>query len=352
MSDNLIAPVQHAVPASSIQSSVPKSTITKRNVKAKKGLGAKKVGGLGGKKVAKADFVQLEKNAEEEDKVKHRLSVSSGTSDGVKAKIEESSAESFRLAYQDITVKEKQNNMKLSKMDLNKKEQAQRLGMGMGRTDGVSHSMDMKTINQVTPVKTSRRGKYKDKDDIFYDAFSSSSKSRGNRWDDSDSDDDNASDSGRKDFYPSSKKSSKDDPLQTFSITPITDTHRADSTVFMPATTSEPKANRQRNIKKPSNSATGEDYLNKFKGAQAISSDMLFGSSGSQYNDEQNIKRFEGYSGISSDQYHGRSQSYRSNPGGHMEDIKDGVKEGVRSVAGKLSNIASDLASTLQDRYG
>ena len=30
--------VQHAVPASSIQSSVPKSTITKRNVKHKKGV--------------------------------------------------------------------------------------------------------------------------------------------------------------------------------------------------------------------------------------------------------------------------------------------------------------------------
>ena len=36
--ENNLEPVQHAIPASSIQSSVPKSTITKKNVKGKKGV--------------------------------------------------------------------------------------------------------------------------------------------------------------------------------------------------------------------------------------------------------------------------------------------------------------------------
>ena len=38
MSFNNDSGVQHAVPASSIQSSIPKSTITKRNTNAKKGV--------------------------------------------------------------------------------------------------------------------------------------------------------------------------------------------------------------------------------------------------------------------------------------------------------------------------
>ena len=45
------------------------------------------------------------------------------------------SGESLRLAYQDLSLQEKQADMKLSKMDSSKKEQAQRLGMGMGRTE-------------------------------------------------------------------------------------------------------------------------------------------------------------------------------------------------------------------------
>lgn len=44
-------------------------------------LGAKKVGGLGAQKVTKIDFEKLEKNAEEADKVQHRISVSSAHSD-------------------------------------------------------------------------------------------------------------------------------------------------------------------------------------------------------------------------------------------------------------------------------
>ena len=36
--NNYSEPVQHAIPASSIHPSLPKSTITKRNIKAKKGV--------------------------------------------------------------------------------------------------------------------------------------------------------------------------------------------------------------------------------------------------------------------------------------------------------------------------
>lgn len=41
----------------------------------------------------------------------------------------------MRLAYQDISNKEKNDNMKLDKMESTKKHQAERLGMGMGKTE-------------------------------------------------------------------------------------------------------------------------------------------------------------------------------------------------------------------------
>ena len=45
------------------------------------------------------------------------------------------SGDSLRLAYQDLSLQEKQADIKLSKMEQAKKEQAQRLGMGMGKTE-------------------------------------------------------------------------------------------------------------------------------------------------------------------------------------------------------------------------
>jgi len=45
------------------------------------------------------------------------------------------STQSLQLAYQDLSVKEKQDNVKLSKMNDAKKAQAQRLGMGMGKNE-------------------------------------------------------------------------------------------------------------------------------------------------------------------------------------------------------------------------
>nr|CAB3222750.1 ADP-ribosylation factor GTPase-activating protein 3-like [Phallusia mammillata] len=346
----------HAVPASSLQSSAPKSTITKRNAKAKKGLGAKKIGGLGAQKVTKIDFEKLEKNAEEADKVQHRISVSSSHSD--EKSNNETSGQSLRLAYKDLDAKEKQDNVKLSKMDKQKKEQASRLGMGMGKTEDVSHSLDMVTISQENPKKSSRRGRYQDQNDIFYDSYSSS-RTRRSKWDESDSDEDNNDFSSftKHDFSYTSKKSSKvDKEPETITITPIgNDRHMGSGMFSSTATTTEPKNNRQR---KPGPTKTTESSFdsNKFAGATSISSDMVFGSGhAKQQEQEQRLRSFEGRSAISSDDYYGASSSHRQQGSTHMPDvvdIKDGVREGVRSVAGKLSVMASGIANTIQDRYG
>ena len=35
-----------------------------------------------------------------------------------------------------------------------------------------------------------------------------------------------------------------------------------------------------------------------------------------------------------------------------MDDIKDGVREGVTKVAGKLSSLANDVMTSINEKYG
>jgi ADP-ribosylation factor GTPase-activating protein 2/3 len=73
--------------------------------------------------------------------------------------------------------------------------------------------------------------------------------------------------------------------------------------------------------------------------------------------------RFEGKNSISSADYFGtgsnsgsqQSMSSRSNyniQAPDLDDIKEGVKQGITKVAGRLSNMASYVTKEIQDRYG
>ena len=73
-----------------------------------------------------------------------------------------------------------------------------------------------------------------------------------------------------------------------------------------------------------------------------------------QYETKQNLSRLEGSTSISSDDFFGggsgggrRNQSY-GNSQVDMQDIKDGVKQGVTKVAGKMSSLANGIMSSLQ----
>lgn len=347
------APQQHAVPASAIQSSQPKSTIIKKsNARAKKGLGAKKTGGLGAQKVKKIDFSELEKSAEESDKAQMRLSISSS---GSEKKVEEKLSESSRrLAYQDIETQEMRNNKKLARMDDRKKEQASRLGMGMGKVDGVSHSMKIMTINQEVPDDDRRRrGRYDDDDgDTFFDARPS----RKSRWND---DADDSDDGGwvKKDFSyrqtftntDSTRSGSRDDEPPTYSIKPIEDSHKNISSVIVSNSPGDHESSRQRRSQ-PSSKA-GVD-LGKYSDAKAISSSMLFGEeSQAEYEREQRMRNLEGRSAISSSDVFGSDSDRRPAYNSQLPDLGN-LREGVRNVAGKMSSMVSGIATTIQDRYG
>ena len=69
--------------------------------------------------------------------------------------------------------------------------------------------------------------------------------------------------------------------------------------------------------------------------------------------DQNRLNRFQGSTGISSDDFFGDGKSKSSGSssfsmGPDMSIIKQDLKEGVTKVAGRLSNMASNVMSSLQ----
>lgn len=78
-----------------------------------------------------------------------------------------------------------------------------------------------------------------------------------------------------------------------------------------------------------------------------------------QWERKSNLSRFEGSSSISSADYfsdgrsgsRGNSNSSNSQPSVQtpdLEDVKESVRQGVTKVAGKLSNLANGVMSSIQ----
>lgn len=103
-------------------------------------------------------------------------------------------------------------------------------------------------------------------------------------------------------------------------------------------------------------SDTGEARM-KFGDVKSISSDMYFGKQdNSEYEARTQLERFAGSSSISSadlfdDPKKQTASSYRlANVLPSAPDMSQ-LKLGVRSVAGKLSVMASGVVSSIQDHY-
>lgn len=111
------------------------------------------------------------------------------------------------------------------------------------------------------------------------------------------------------------------------------------------------KQGRSRKAYDYSSQSTSEEAQKKFGNAKAISSDQFFGKNDADFETRQNLSRFEGSNSISSSQFFGNEPAGRknySNNAPDLQDIKDGVRQGVTKVAGKLSNLASGVMSSLQ----
>uniref|UniRef100_UPI00398E6C55 ADP-ribosylation factor GTPase-activating protein 3-like isoform X2 n=1 Tax=Pristiophorus japonicus TaxID=55135 RepID=UPI00398E6C55 len=301
---------------------VKSSIITKKKPSAaKKMLGAKKTG-LGAQKVTSRSFNEIDKQAQAADRIKEQEELSNKK----KFEKEESVVSSLRLAYQDLEIQRKREDEKMKKLEGKKKEQAERLGMGFSSRAGVSHSVlsDMKTIEQETPTiaKSSRRKYDEDEEPVF-----TTSHSR---------------------YF--------DDPLDMGSTFSTWDVDSSDS--FWKAESSSRKKdtfiskislNDGPARRKPEldYAVVSEEAQKKFGNVKAISSDMYFGKQDfAEYEAKTQLERFAGSSSISSaDLFEGEK---KQTPAPDMAQFK----QGVRSVAGKLSVLANGVMTSIQDRYG
>ncbi|XP_064198766.1 ADP-ribosylation factor GTPase-activating protein 3 isoform X1 [Anguilla rostrata] len=316
------------------------SLIRKKPGPAKKTLGSKK-GGLGAQKVSSKSFSELEKRAQAVDKQRERDDTPPKPSEA-----EEPTVSSMRLAYKDLEAQRKQNDQKLKNMEGKKKEQAERLGMGLTSRSGVSHSVlsDMHTIQQESPAeaKGSWGKKYAVEDDAEDDgSFSSRFSRMSSRYTDEFAE-------------PSSKSSQWGEPKGSSgkqeSLKPEPDFFLSSKTSF------DERATRRKHELEPVSST--DEAQKKFGNAKAISSDMYFGNQdNTEYETRTRLERLTGNSAISSaDLFEEQkkqtgSGSYSlSNVLPNAPDMSQ-LKLGVRTVAGRLSVMASGVMSSIQDHY-
>ncbi|XP_047906080.1 ADP-ribosylation factor GTPase-activating protein 3 isoform X1 [Anser cygnoides] len=323
--------------------------IKKKSNQVKKGLGAKK-GGLGAQKVSSQSFNEIEKQAQAVDKMKEQQDLHSSK----KTEKEEPLVSSLRLAYSDLDIKTKEEKLNLSGR---KKNELERLGMGFGSNrrvwtlsslyilnflpvpSGISHSVisDMQTIEQETPTIAKPKKKYTDEvEDSYFSSPSSRyydssdlKSSTFSKWDDN-------SDS----FWKKEDNSRDVDAMLT-----------SKSTGF-----SDRPASRRKPEYEPSLST--DEAQKKFGNVKAISSDMYFGRQDrADYEARVRLEKLSGSSSISSadlfeDQKKQPAGSYNiTNVLPSAPDIAQ-FKQGVKSVAGKLSVLANGVMTSIQDRYG
>ncbi|KAI5942939.1 ADP-ribosylation factor GTPase-activating protein 3 isoform X1 [Manis javanica] len=304
------------------------SIIKKKPNQAKRGLGAKK-GSLGAQKLANTCFNEIEKQAQAVDKLKEKEDLAR------MAPQEESIVSSLRLAYKDLEIQMKKDE----KMNMSgqKKIESERLGMGFGnRRSGISHSVtsDMQTIEQETPITAKPRKKYSDDSDDSY--FTSSS-----RYFDEPME------------LRSSSFSSWDDSADSFwKKETIKDT---DTVLKTTGYSDRPTARRKPDYEPAENT---DEAQKKFGNVKAISSDMYFGRQAqADYETRARLERLSASSSISSadlfdEQRKQTAGSYNLTSVLPTAPDMAQFKQGVRSVAGKLSVFANGVVTSIQDRYG
>ncbi|XP_001513767.2 ADP-ribosylation factor GTPase-activating protein 2 isoform X2 [Ornithorhynchus anatinus] len=310
-----------------------KSTIIgkKKPPTTKKGLGAKR--GLGAQKVSGQSFSEIERQAQVAEKLREQQAAEA------KKQAEESIVSSMRLAYQELQIDRKKEEKKLQNLEGKKREQAERLGMGLVSRSSVSHSVlsEMQVIEQETPLsaKPSRSQldlfddaggfasgppKYKDNPFSLGDSF-------GSRWD--------------TDSWGADRADEKEAEVTVSSIRPVAErpTNRREAESRAAA----PESNEARQ---------------KFAGAKAISSDMFFGrEADAEYEARSRLQQLSGSSAISSADLFGESDGPHAAGSVSLGNVLPAAdiaqfKQGVKSVAGKMAVLANGVMNSLQDRYG
>ncbi|KAH9505624.1 ADP-ribosylation factor GTPase-activating protein 2 [Bulinus truncatus] len=346
----------------------------------KKPAAAKKGKGLGAQRVQK-DFGAIESRAQQVDKEREELAKNIAVEEAKTKEEQEKQIANMKLAYQDMSLQRKKEEDRLMKNDPKKAEQFERLGMGFAGNKGVSHSAlsDMHVINQEAPkssTSSSRRDfdtygeKPRNRRDFFDDEFEMVSSWSSKRTDDSSSskNDDFGSwgsknKSGGWDIDKFDDKSNTSETISqkntdSYAYNDDKENEGDGENIFVNDTWSSRSRKNQDSTSQSTNDSS-DTAQKKFGAAKAISSDQFFGNKDNDFETRQNLSRLEGQTSISSDDFFGGSGSSGSSSRRQyssatpdLQDIKDGVRQGVTKVAGKLSSLANGVMSSLQDRYG
>ncbi|GFO40215.1 ADP-ribosylation factor GTPase-activating protein 2 [Plakobranchus ocellatus] len=322
----------------------------------KKAPAAKKGRGLGAQRVKK-NFNEIESRAQQIDKEREELEKNLAIEQAKTKEDQEKQMASMRLAYKDMSLQRKKQEEKLMKNDPKKAEQFERLGMGFAGNRGISHSAlsDMQTISQETPNNRGSSGrrdydKFGEKPrsatrDFFDDEFDFVSSGGG--WSSSSLRND---DSRNDDFgggWGNKNKSGGWDIDRFEDKQSSTDT-------FSQKSYDRSSRSRKNQVDSNISSDSSDKAQKKFGNAKAISSDQFFGSNEPDFETKQNLSRLEGQTSISSEDFFGggsggsRTRSSYNNATPDLQDIKDGVRQGVTKVAGKISSLANGVMSSLQ----
>lgn len=295
---------------------ITSSLFKKKPTTGKKSAFGRKAG-LGAQKVSSQSFSTQQKRAQAVDRLQEERSSQTSSS-------AEPEVLSLSRAYESLELQRKRDEVKLSRLDNKKKEQAERLGMGFGGRSGLSHSVTegMQIIQQESPgLSSSSRRAYEEDEEQEDHRFSSRLLDEA---------------AGSTDQFFSQWKPATMQP----------DVY-LDKDERVSARRKEPHA-------------VSDDAQRKFGDARAISSDMFFGKQdNSEYEVRARLENFSGSSAISSaDLFDEQKKTAAASSGSYslskvLPAVPDMMqfKSGVRSVAGKLSVMASGVVSSIQDRY-
>ncbi|XP_070135453.1 ADP-ribosylation factor GTPase-activating protein 2 isoform X2 [Drosophila bipectinata] len=360
-----------------VPTAVP-TTIGVRKIQPKKGgLGARKVGGLGATKV-KTNFADIEARANAANEMKTSTALASQTDKIQTAEEEVETVASMRLAYQELSLQKTREEAKLKSMDPAKAKQMERLGMGFSlRGSDVAHSAigDMETIQQTVAPKNKVSSLENDSFFTDYSLYGNSTASGGHGGVGGSSD-------KRESIETSSSKLDKFelDALGYETIEPIGGTHGNITSMFSSNyDTEKPKSSAPAKSFSGSASSvsqtTGKNKNSsndpviaqqKFGNSKGFGSDQYFASEQSAADISANLNRFQGSRAISSSDYFGEGSPAggSGSRGGYspsvnfsapdldVESVKESVRQGVHKVAGRLSNLANDVMTSWQDKYG
>ncbi|KMZ01214.1 ADP-ribosylation factor GTPase-activating protein 2 isoform X4 [Drosophila simulans] len=348
-----------------VPAAVP-SSIGARKVQPKKGgLGARKVGGLGATKV-KTNFADIEARANAANEMK----TSAAAAPVVKPQTAEEELEtvaSMRLAYQELSMQKTREEAKLKTMDPAKAKQMERLGMGFNlRGSDMAHSAlgDMETIQQSAAPKAKLSSLESENFFTDYSLYGNSSSGGGG----------GGSSEKRESSVGGTSKLDKFelDALGYETIEPIGGSHSNITSMFSGSNdydkpkTSAPVKKNSGSSQTHTKGGTSTDPViaqQKFGNSKGFGSDQYFASEQSSADVSASLNRFQGSRAISSSDYFGdgspggsggnRASSVNfSAPDLDVESVKESVRQGVHKVAGRLSNLANDVMTSWQDKYG